>query len=221
MVSEYLPKDWQNLLKSEFSEAYFQSLQKFLEQEYLQAKIIYPPRPYIFRAFELCHFQDLKVVIIGQDPYHGPGQAHGLSFSVNDGVKLPPSLKNIFIELKADLNIDIPFTGNLTHWAQQGVLLLNAILTVEAGKPGSHRLKGWETFTDALIKLISSEKEHVVFLLWGNYAIEKANLIDESKHLVLKAAHPSPLARGAFFGSKHFSKTNAYLQKQGLSQIQW
>ncbi len=221
MISENLPNNWHNLLYSEISAEYFKLLLNFLENEYRHSKTIYPPKNYIFKAFELCPFEVLKVVIIGQDPYHGPGQAHGLSFSVNDGVKLPPSLKNIFIELKSDLGTEIPFSGNLSHWAEQGVLLLNAILTVEAGKPGSHRMKGWEKFTDAVISVISKEKEHVVFLLWGNYAIEKSTLIDENKHLVLKAAHPSPLARGAFFGSKHFSKANAYLTSHGLKPINW
>jgi uracil-DNA glycosylase len=221
LISENLPNNWHNLLYSEISAEYFKLLLNFLENEYRHSKTIYPPKNYIFKAFELCPFEVLKVVIIGQDPYHGPGQAHGLSFSVNDGVKLPPSLKNIFIELKSDLGTEIPFSGNLSHWAEQGVLLLNAILTVEAGKPGSHRMKGWEKFTDAVISVISKEKEHVVFLLWGNYAIEKSTLIDENKHLVLKAAHPSPLARGAFFGSKHFSKANAYLTSHGLKPINW
>jgi uracil-DNA glycosylase len=176
----------------------------------------------LFNALQLCPLSSLKVVIIGQDPYHGAGQANGLSFSVNDGIKVPPSLQNIFKELKTDIpGFEIPTSGNLEAWAKQGILMLNAVLTVQAGLPGSHKKYGWQNFTDAIIKLISDKKQHVVFLLWGNYAITKSELIDSNKHLVLTAAHPSPLARGAFFGSKHFSKTNNYLTANGLTPVNW
>ncbi len=183
--------------------------------------MIYPPGKLIFNAFDQTPFDELKVVIIGQDPYHGPGQANGLCFSVNDGIRFPPSLINIFKELRDDCGCDIPLSGNLEPWAKQGVFLLNATLTVRQNAAGSHQNKGWETFTNNVIKLISDKKEHVVFLLWGNYARAKAQLIDQTKHHILEAAHPSPLARGAFFGSKHFSKTNTYLQSIGKSPVEW
>jgi uracil-DNA glycosylase len=208
------------MLNNEFKQAYFLQLNDFVTSAYSKL-IIYPPQQLIFNAFNLCPFENVKVVLIGQDPYHGAGQANGLCFSVNDGMALPPSLRNIFKELKTDMNADIPFSGNLEKWAKEGVLMLNTILTVENAKPGSHKNKGWETFTDHIIKLISDQKEHVVFLLWGNYAFEKEKLIDASKHLILKAAHPSPLARGAFFGSKPFSKTNTYLKENGINEIDW
>lgn len=220
MYLQNIHKSWQSHLQKEFKKPYFLELTKFLDSE-KSVHTIFPKEQDVFKAFELTSFDAVKVVIIGQDPYHGLNQAHGLSFSVNKGIKVPPSLQNIFKELQADSNNPIPAHGNLIKWAQQGVLLLNATLTVRAGLPGSHQKKGWETFTDAVIKLISDEKEHVVFLLWGNYAKTKAPLIDASKHLILEAAHPSPLARGAFFGSKHFSKTNAYLISNNIKPIDW
>jgi uracil-DNA glycosylase len=182
---------------------------------------IYPPGNKIFSAFNRTPFDKVKVVIIGQDPYHGPGQANGLSFSVSSGIRKPPSLVNIFKELYADLGIPIPQDGNLEPWAEQGVLLLNATLTVKAGLPGTHQKKGWEKFTDAVIKTISDNKKGIIFLLWGNFAQTKAALIDKEKHFILAAAHPSPLARGAFFGCKHFSKTNKLLEHQGIMPIDW
>ena len=220
MYLQNIHKSWQCHLQKEFKKAYFKALATFLDAEKL-THTVFPKEQDVMKAFELTPFDAVKVVIIGQDPYHGLNQAHGLSFSVNKGVKIPPSLQNIYKELQADINSPMPTHGNLTSWAQQGVLLLNATLTVRAGLPGSHQKKGWETFTDAVIKLISDEKEHVVFLLWGNYAKTKATLIDANKHLILEAAHPSPLARGAFFGSKHFSKTNAYLLSNRIKPINW
>jgi len=216
-----LNTDWENFLQpiltSDSSRQLFLDLQKLRQTE-----IVLPPNPLVFQAFNLCPLKDLKVVIIGQDPYHGPGQANGLSFSVNPGIKFPPSLKNIFKELSADIpSFRMPFSGNLENWAQQGVLLLNAILTVKANTPASHRFLGWEKFTDAVIQSINDNCSQVVFLLWGNYAQSKSQFIDGNKHLVLKAAHPSPLARGAFFGCQHFSKTNAYLSEVGKSEINW
>ncbi len=219
MIVNNLHQSWQKLLQSEFETDYFFKLNNLVETAYL-ASVVYPPKNLIFNAFNLINFNDIKVVIIGQDPYHKLGQAHGLSFSVNDGVKFPPSLKNIFKELSNDiLNFEIPLNGNLQGWANKGVFLLNSILTVEEAKPSSHKHFGWETFTDNVIKLISDKKQNVVFLLWGNYAKNKVHLIDSTKHLVLQAAHPSPLARGAFFGCKHFSKTNKYLLNNGLKPV--
>lgn len=213
--------EWNNLLQAEFDKPYFNELTKLVNAAYDQ-QTVYPPKHLLFNALQLCPLSSLKVVIIGQDPYHGHGQANGLSFSVNDGIKIPPSLQNIFKELKTDIpGFELPTSGNLEAWAKQGILMLNAVLTVQAGLPGSHKKYGWQNFTDAIIKLISDKKQHVVFLLWGNYAITKAELIDSNKHLVLTAAHPSPLARGAFFGSKHFSKTNNYLTANGLTPINW
>lgn len=211
---------WNELLKSQFTAPYFQNLLNFLAHE-RENYTVYPPKGSVFSAFNHTPFEKLKVVIIGQDPYHGAGQANGLCFSVSPGIKKPPSLVNIFKELKDDLGIPIPQSGNLEPWADQGVLLLNATLTVRAGEAGSHQKKGWEIFTDAVIKTISDEKKGVVFLLWGNFAHTKEELIDKNKHFILKAAHPSPLARGAFFGCKHFSKTNELLVKQGLEPIDW
>jgi uracil-DNA glycosylase len=184
---------------------------------------VYPPGRLIFNAFDKCSFEDTKVVILGQDPYHGPGQANGLSFSVNDGIAVPPSLVNIFKEIKEDLGKPLPRSGNLERWAQQGVLLLNATLTVRANQAGSHQNKGWENFTDAVIKCISDEREGVVFMLWGNYAQKKGQVIDDTKHLVLKAKHPSPMAAnyGGWFGCKHFSQANNYLKNRGISEIDW
>ena len=206
----------------EFEKPYFSNLIEFVKTEYTSTKV-YPPGKFIFNAFEKCTFDNTKVVILGQDPYHGYNQANGLSFSVNDGVAMPPSLQNIFKEIKEDLAIAIPRSGNLERWAEQGVLLLNSTLTVRAGEAGSHQKKGWETFTDSVIKCISEEKEHVVFMLWGKYAQDKGTVIDGSKHLILKAKHPSPMAAnyGGWFGTKHFSQANDYLISKGLEPINW
>ncbi len=212
---------WHTQLEKEFEKQYFKDLTDFVRKEY-QTKRIYPPGSLIFNAFNVCPFSNVKVVLLGQDPYHGPNQAHGLCFSVNDKIPLPPSLQNIYKEIESDLNIKTYTTGNLERWAKQGVFLLNATLTVQSGMAGSHQGKGWETFTDAVIKILSQEKEHLVFLLWGSYAQQKASLIDEHKHLVLKAVHPSPLsAYRGFFGCRHFSKTNEYLRLNGLPEIDW
>lgn len=212
---------WKNRLSEEFQKPYFDQLIRFVKSEY-KTYTVYPPGKEIFRAFDECDFSDTKVVIIGQDPYHGPGQANGLCFSVHEGVRIPPSLLNIFKEIQADLGKPIPASGELERWAEQGVLLLNATLTVRESSPGSHQNKGWETFTDAVIKKISDEKQHVVFLLWGAYAQKKGEIIDRNKHLVLMSAHPSPFsADRGFFGNKHFSKANAYLKSKGLKEIAW
>ncbi len=215
-----IDESWKALLSEQFKAPYFNELKQFLVQEKKQF-LIYPPGPQIFSAFNRTPFSKVKVVIIGQDPYHGPGQANGLCFSVAEGIKSPPSLKNIFKELNTDLGIPIPYSGNLEPWADQGVLLLNAVLTVRANTPGSHQKKGWEIFTDAVIKAISDNKKGVVFLLWGNFAHTKEALINDKKHFILKAAHPSPLARGAFFGCKHFSKTNRILETESIAPIDW
>jgi len=216
-----IESSWKEKLQREFGRDYFENLAEFVRQEYKQ-KTIYPPAKYIFNAFDHCNFDDLKVVIIGQDPYHGPGQANGLCFSVNDDVPMPPSLKNIFSEIKSDLGKDLPESGNLERWALQGVLLLNATLTVQARSPGSHQNKGWEEFTDAVIRIISEEKEHVVFVLWGAYAQKKGAVVDGDKHLILEAPHPSPFsADRGFFGCKHFSKANEYLESKGKEPIDW
>lgn len=213
---------WKEELKEEFQKPYFTSIVNFLKNEKQAGKVIYPPGKQIFNAFEFTPFSKVKVVVIGQDPYHNPGQAHGLSFSVPDGVAPPPSLVNMFKELRDDLEIPIPKTGNLEKWAKQGVLLLNASLTVEASTPMSHSQVGWHIFTDEVIKHISKDKENVVFLLWGKFAQNKEALIDTSKHKVLKAAHPSPLsAHNGFFGCRHFSKTNALLREAGEKPIDW
>lgn len=214
---------WKEALKAEFTKAYFQQIVIFLKTEKAAGKIVYPPGPLIFNAFNQTPFNKLKVVILGQDPYHGPGQAHGLSFSVPNGIKPPPSLVNIFKEIQKDIGIAMPEQyGNLTRWAEQGVLLLNAALTVRANEPFSHARFGWADFTDAVIKTISDKKEGVIFLLWGKFAQEKQVLIDETKHTVLKAAHPSPFsADKGFFGCKHFSKTNELLVKLGQAPIDW
>jgi len=215
-----IEEGWATVLKKEFEAAYFLHLKQFLVTE--KAKhTVFPPGPLIFAAFNHCPFADTRVVIIGQDPYHGPGQANGLCFSVTKGVRPPPSLVNIFKEIQNDVGIPCPRTGDLSPWADQGVLLLNATLTVRENMAGSHQGKGWETFTDAVIKAVSDKKEGIVFLLWGKFAQSKEVLIDQQKHFILKAAHPSPLARGAFFGCKHFSKTNQILQEQGLDPIDW
>lgn len=216
-----IEESWKAHLQPEFEKDYFRTLTDFVRNEYTTCAI-YPPGKLIFNAFNLCPFDKVKVVIIGQDPYHGPGQAHGLCFSVNDGVPFPPSLVNIFKEIKNDIGTDAPATGNLTRWAEQGVLLLNATLTVRAHQAGSHQNRGWETFTDAAIRVLAEEKEHLVFILWGAYAQRKGAFIDRNKHLVLTSAHPSPLsAYNGFFGNKHFSKTNDYLKAHGEKEIEW
>lgn len=216
-----IESSWREHLKGEFDKDYFTRLTDFVRNEYHDG-IVYPPGAFIFNAFDLCPFDKVKVVIIGQDPYHGPGQAHGLCFSVNDGVPFPPSLQNIFKEIKSDIGTEVPSSGNLTRWAQQGVLLLNSTLTVRAHQAASHAGHGWETFTDAVIRSLAQEREHLVFLLWGAYAQRKGAFIDRSKHLVLSSAHPSPLsAYNGFFGNKHFSTTNDYLTQHGETPIVW
>jgi len=212
---------WKEVLKNELQQNYFGELQDFVEEEY-KTKTIYPPADEIFNAFKLCPFNNTKVVILGQDPYHGPGQAHGLCFSVNKGIKTPPSLVNIYKELHTDIGNDIPRDGHLEHWAKQGVLMLNATLTVEAHQAGSHQKKGWEQFTDAVIKTVADQLEHVVFILWGAYAQKKSKWINDDKHLVLKSVHPSPLsAHRGFYGTKPFSQTNTYLEKYKKQAINW
>jgi len=213
---------WKAVLKEEFAKPYFQQIALHLKTEKSQGKIIYPPGSLLFNAFNTTPFSNVKVVILGQDPYHGPGQAHGLCFSVANGVPPPPSLVNIFKELQDDIGIPVPRHGNLTHWAQQGVFLLNASLTVRAGEPMSHSKIGWATFTDTVIQKISDGKKNVVFLLWGKFAQEKRVLIDETKHLILRSVHPSPLsAHAGFFGCKHFSKTNEYLTSKRIDPVDW
>jgi uracil-DNA glycosylase len=212
---------WKNALQSEFDKDYFVKLTDFVRNEY-KTKLTFPPSALIFNAFDQCPFDKVKVVIIGQDPYHGDGQAHGLCFSVADGVAFPPSLLNIFKEIERDLGIAKPTSGNLIRWAQQGVLLLNATLTVQAHAAGSHQGRGWETFTDAAIHKLASEKEGLVFMLWGSYAQKKGDFIDTNKHLVLKSVHPSPLsAYRGFIGNNHFSLANKYMKEKGLEEIQW
>lgn len=216
-----IEQGWNEVLSKEFNEPYFEKLTDFVKNEYKNHKI-FPPLGELFSAFDLCPFNKVKVVIIGQDPYHGPGQAHGLCFSVRNEVQFPPSLRNIFKEINADLGTAVPQSGDLTRWATQGVLLLNATLTVRAHQAGSHQGKGWESFTDAAIKAISEQKEKVVFLLWGAYAQRKGQVIDKSKHLVLESVHPSPLsASRGFFGNHHFSRANHYLVENGKSPIEW
>ena len=216
-----IEESWREALAPEFEKPYFASLSQRLHAEKAAGKQIYPPGGQIFKAFELCPLPEVKVVILGQDPYHGYGQAMGLSFSVPDGVPAPPSLKNIFKEIEDDLGVKMSGRPNLEKWARQGVLLLNAVLTVRAGEPTSHSAIGWQEFTDAVIRCISEKREGVVFMLWGNYARSKRALIDTSRHYVLEAAHPSPLARGAFFGCRHFSQTNEILVRQGKTPINW
>lgn len=215
-----IAEDWKIYLENEFEKPYFKQLVEFIKQEY-NSKTVYPSGREIFNAFAFCKWDDLKVVIIGQDPYHGENQAHGLCFSVRENVATPPSLVNIFKEIKSDLNISIPVNGNLERWAKQGILMLNAILTVVAGMAASHHNKGWEIFTDAVIKAISDQKSGIVFLLWGNYAQKKGEIINAEKHLVLKSAHPSPFSATKFYGCKHFSKTNEYLISIGKNPINW
>lgn len=212
---------WKAALMSQWDKPYFQRLRGFLLEEKQAGQLIYPPGKLIFNAFNLTPYDQVKVVIIGQDPYHGPGQAMGLSFSVPTGVRPPPSLKNIYKELATDVGIQMPTHGNLEPWAAQGILMLNSMLTVRASQAGSHRGKGWEQFTSSVIKTLNDHREGLVFLLWGRYAQEKGAVIDTSRHLVLKAAHPSPLARNAFSGCKHFSQTNAYLESRGQAPINW
>jgi uracil-DNA glycosylase len=220
-MGDFLLNDsWKSAIGTEFEKDYFKELKEFLVNEKSQFRV-FPPESRMFAAFNLTPFEEVKVVILGQDPYHGFGQANGLSFSVSDGIRKPPSLQNIFKELHTDLGYTIPENGNLEPWAKQGVLLLNATLSVREASAGSHQGKGWERFTDSVIKTLSDKKEGLIFLLWGNYAKAKETLIDTEKHLILSAPHPSPLARGGFFGCKHFSKTNEHLVLQGKSPINW
>lgn len=217
-----IEESWKKVLKQEFTKPYFQQIVTHLKTERMAGKVIYPPGSLIFHAFDKTPFDKVKVVILGQDPYHGPGQAMGLSFSVPDGVATPPSLQNIYKELNKDLGVPIPPSGNLEKWTEHGVLLLNAVLTVRANEPASHAKIGWMDFTDAVIRTISDDKSNVVFMLWGRFAQEKQALIDETKHLVLKAAHPSPFsADKGFFGCRHFSRANEYLVKNGIDPVDW
>ena len=216
-----IEESWKKQLQEEFDQPYFNQLTEFVKSEYA-TQTVYPPAKLTFNAFEQCPFDKVKVVILGQDPYHGPGQAHGLCFSVNDGVDFPPSLRNIFKEVQADTGAPIPTTGNLERWAKQGVLLLNATLTVRAHEAGSHQKKGWEKFTDKTIHAVAERLENAVFILWGNYAISKSEFIDAQKHLILKSVHPSPLsASRGFFGNKQFSTANQYLTEHGKEPIRW
>ncbi len=216
-----IESSWKQVLQEEFEKEYFRNLTEFVRSEY-KAATVYPPAGLIFNAFNLCSFENLKVVLIGQDPYHGPGQAHGLCFSVKDGVDFPPSLINIFKEIELDLGLSRPASGNLERWAKQGVLLLNATLTVRAHLAGSHQKKGWELFTDSVITIINREKSGIVFMLWGAYAQKKGENIDRTKHLVLESVHPSPLsASRGFFGNHHFSKCNSYLSGKGVNPVDW
>jgi len=215
-------EDWSPILCSEYTQPYFKSLMRFLNIEY-HKNICFPPKDKIFNAFNLCPYKELKLVLIGQDPYHGPGQANGLAFSVNSGIPIPPSLKNIFKELEIDLKIPNPKNGDLSNWASQGVLLLNSTLTVRQAEAGSHQKKGWEKFTNNVIKKISKDKSNVVFFLWGGHALKKLNLIDSRRHFILQSAHPSPLSanQGHWFGNRHFSKANNYLKFKGKTPIDW
>lgn len=221
-MSVKIEASWKKILEEEFEKEYFKGLIHFIKTEKEAGKVIFPPGPLFFQAFEKTPFEKIKVVILGQDPYHNPGQANGLSFSVQDGVRKPPSLLNIFKELKDDLGLEIPESGNLEGWAKEGVLLLNSSLSVRQGEPGSHGRAGWVNFTDAVIRKISDERKNVVFLLWGNFAQAKEALIDQSKHFILKAPHPSPLsANRGFLGCKHFSQTNKILMQEGIQPINW
>ena len=216
-----IEESWKGLLAGEFEKPYFEELTRFVREEFAQHKV-YPPGKLIFNAFNQCPFDQVKVVILGQDPYHGPGQAHGLCFSVPEGVAFPPSLQNIFAEIKSDLGISVPRHGNLERWARQGVFLLNATLTVRATQAGSHQNKGWETFTDRVIHLLAEKKDNLVFMLWGSYAQQKGKFIEPSRHLLLTSVHPSPLsAYRGFFGNRHFSKANQYLSEHGKETIHW
>ena len=216
-----IEESWRERLQTEFDKPYFEALTDFVRMEYRRGRC-YPPGKLIFNAFNLCPFDQVKVVLIGQDPYHEPGQANGLCFSVNDGIPFPPSLQNIFKEIHDDTGASVPASGNLTRWAQQGVMLLNATLTVREHQAGSHQGHGWETFTDAVIKVLAEQREHLVFILWGSYAQRKGAFIDRNRHLVLQSAHPSPLsAYRGFFGNKHFSQANEYLKAHGVEPIRW
>ena len=216
-----IAESWKNVLSTEFEKEYFVSLVEFVKQEY-KSQRIFPPGREIFRAFDKCAFEDVKVVILGQDPYHGPGQANGLCFSVGEGVPFPPSLVNIFKEIKEDLGRELPPNGSLDRWAEQGVLLLNATLTVRAHQAGSHEKKGWEQFTDAVIQQLNNQRKHIVYMLWGSYAQKKGAMVNAAENLVLKSPHPSPLsAHRGFFGNRHFSRANYYLQEQGKTSIDW
>jgi uracil-DNA glycosylase len=224
MMNLNLHQSWKTVLQQELDKDYFKNLQDFVNQEYTSKSYkCFPPRDLIFAAMNRTAFEDVKVVILGQDPYHGAGQGNGLAFSVNNGVSIPPSLRNIFKELENDLGITLPDSGNLERWADQGVLLLNAVLTVQEGKANSHKKRGWEQFTDAAIKAISEQREHVVFMIWGGLAKKKAKLIDDSKHLVLAHGHPSPLSanRGHWFGNRHFSEANAFINDKDKEPVNW
>ena len=222
MVDVKIEPSWKTLLQGEFEKPYFLELIQFVKTEYQQTRV-YPPGKFIFNAFDRCPVERTKVVILGQDPYHGPGQAHGLCFSVPEGIEQPPSLKNIFKEIHDDLGAPVPTSGNLERWSEQGVLLLNATLTVRAHQAGSHQNKGWEIFTDAVIRLLAEQKDHLVFMLWGAYAQRKGAFVDPRRHLVLKAVHPSPLSanRGGWFGNRHFSQANTYLKEHERKGIEW
>lgn len=211
---------WKKALEPQFEKEYWQTLTQFVREEY-QTKTVYPPAKYIFKAFDLCPFDQVKVVIVGQDPYHGLKQANGLSFAVNEGMRLPPSLQNIYKEISQDLQITPESSGDLSRWAKQGVLMLNSVLTVLASKPASHAGKGWERFTDAVIETLNNKREHVVYLLWGKYAQNKGEVIDREKNLVLTSGHPSPYSASLFFNKHHFSQCNDYLEKHGMSPIDW
>ena len=216
-----IEQSWKTRLQNEFEKEYFINLTNFVKKEY-KTHTIYPPGRLIFNAFDKCPFENVKVVILGQDPYHGPGQAHGLCFSVKNGVAFPPSLINIFKEIHNTTDTSMPDSGNLERWAEQGVLLLNATLTVRAGQAGSHQNKGWELFTDEVVRLVANEKSHIVFILWGSYAQKKGETIDRTKHLVLESPHPSPFsASRGFFGNEHFSKVNGYLEEHGMEPVEW
>lgn len=222
MANVQIAADWKQLLETEFNKPYFNQLIDFVKDEY-KNHVCYPPGKEIFKAFDKCSFEQTRVVILGQDPYHNPGQAHGLCFSVNDNVTMPPSLVNVFKELRDDVQKPMPTSGNLEQWANQGVLLLNSTLTVRAGAAGSHQRQGWEKFTDEVIRLINNKKDNVVFMLWGKYAQDKGKVINPERHFVLKAKHPSPLSAnfGGWFGNKHFSQANNYLKAKGLEPIVW
>jgi uracil-DNA glycosylase len=221
MSSVRIHDSWKAVLQEEFGQPYFEGIVSFLKSEMAAGKVIYPPGGLIFNAFDTTPFEEVKVVVLGQDPYHNPGEAMGLCFSVPKGVRIPPSLKNIYKEINADLGVPIPGHGDLTAWAEQGVFLLNAMLTVEKNRAASHQKIGWQTFTDAVIRRLSIYRDDLVFMLWGGFARKKKDLIDGSKHLILEAAHPSPLAGGAFFGCKHFSKANEYLKEKGKEPVDW